>query len=379
MSLSNEEFENVACAEVAILEMIRNLNHAHLIKAIAYYKKGTKHCVIFPWARHGNLRDFWRKEPPELSQRYLSWVFTQLCGLAGAIERLHHSHQEQATRHGDLKPENILCFDTKDDSSDEQDECILVIADVGLSKCHDKLTELRNDATRTSSGTIMYEPPETELQPREPRSRRYDVWSLGCIYLEFIVWLLYGAQELAHFRQDLSVMGKNTRFYTIEETNGTQGKVARLNIVVEKWINWIRKDPRCPEGTAVRSLVELVVMRMLIADVSCVPRSISCRTFPISRMDSAPISPDPSTPSFNFRPPTIVGNFEPNNDLSTRSRATAREVYNQMKMISGKVTSTTDKRFGWMIWGLPPQQGPRQYGNLLDPSDRRNAKDAEVR
>ncbi len=54
----------------------------------------------------------------------------------------------------------------------------------------------------------MYEPPEAEVGQNEPRSRRYDVWSMGCIYLEFAIWLLRGENGLQRFRRDLQSVGK---------------------------------------------------------------------------------------------------------------------------------------------------------------------------
>jgi serine/threonine protein kinase len=373
MSLSDEEFAAIARTEVGALEMIRNLKHPHLIKAIAYYKKGNKHCVIFPWAEHGNLRDFWKKSPPKLNRRYLRWVFTQFCGLAEAIERLHHSQEDQATRHGDLKPENILCFKGDHGPNGNQDECTLVIADVGLSKSHDKLTEFRKDATRTNSGTIMYEPPETELQPKQPRSRRYDVWSLGCIYLEFVVWLLYGAKDLDRFRSDLTSSGSNTRFYVIEEDSGTRNKTSRLNSAVEKWVDWIKKDPRCPEKTAIRSLVDLIVTRLLIADVSSPPRLVSNRILALTQEEGT--LPSDTVPTFSFRPPTMSGDIETTPSPNVTPRATAEEVRDRMREITANVN---DKSLEWMVWDSQQQQGPGQFGNRLGPFDRHIPKHQEV-
>ncbi|KAF2704368.1 hypothetical protein K504DRAFT_390780 [Pleomassaria siparia CBS 279.74] len=369
MSLNDQEFDAVAEAEVNALEMIRELNHPHLIKAIAYYTKGKKHYILFPWAGRGNLREFWKEEPRKLNPQYLKWVFTQLCGLASAIERLHHFHKERPTRHGDLKPENVLCFPHKDKQGDAHEgSCILVIADVGLAKSHDEATKFRKDATRTKSGTITYEPPETELQPDLPRSRRYDVWSLGCIYLEFVIWLLYGALELDHFRKDLS-LGGDTRFYVLVQNQDTRTKTARLNNVVQKWIDWIRKDPRCPKKTALRNLVELVVTRLLVPDVRDAPSLVPRRT--LATIDSS----DPSTPTFNLRPPTFIGKLGPRD--GSISRASAEEMNEEMKSIFEDATSLTSKRLKWMIWDAPTQQGPRNYGNLLDPSARPNVKDQE--
>ncbi|KAJ4293284.1 hypothetical protein N0V90_008566 [Kalmusia sp. IMI 367209] len=374
MSLSDAEFEAVAREEVGALEIIRNLNHPHLVNAVAYYTKGKSHYIVFPWASRGNLRDFWEERPPKLDRPFLKWVFTQLSGLAEAIKTLHHSHKERSTRHGDMKPENILCFDDLNKEHSEQvHSCILVIADVGLSRSHDKLTEFRKGATRTKSGTIKYEPPETELQPNVPRSRRYDVWSLGCIYLEFLVWMLYGPEELDHFREDLSTLGENTRFYVIKETPSARNRTARLNGVVQKWVDWIGKDPRCSSPTAIRMLLDLIVERLLIVDVSTARPFQSRRVPTFMENNSLASSAEPSTPSFSIRAPTV--DFGSTYGLSVQSRATAEEMDDEMKRILELATSSTGERVEWINWNAPARQGPRRYGDRLgttDASDRRD-------
>ena len=174
--------------EVETLEMLREVNHPHLIRAIAYYTRNDKHFLLFPWATLGNLRDFWKKDPPKLTPEYLEWVFRQLCGLTSAIGKLHHAKENSYWRHGDMKPENILCFEGAGTSEYAlKDPCTLVISDLGLTRVHDRETEARKYATRTQNGTIMYEPPEAEALLNKPRSRRYDIWSIGCIYL--VHWL----------------------------------------------------------------------------------------------------------------------------------------------------------------------------------------------
>jgi serine/threonine protein kinase len=362
----------MAQTEVSALETIRNLNHPHLIRAVAYYKKGNKHCLIFPWAEHGNLREFWKKSPPRLDRQYLEWVFNQFCGLAGAIEKLHYSQKDQATRHGDLRPENILCF-AGNGSNGSCEECTLVITDVGLSKCHDKLTEHRRDATNTPSGTIMYEPPETELQPKQPRSRRYDVWSLGCVYLEFVVWLLYGASDLDRFKSDLTSSGSNTRFYVLDEDSVTQKKISRLNGAVTKWVDWIKKDPRCAENTAIRSLIDLVVTRLLIADVSSYPKPVSHRISALTKGED--IYPSNTIPPLRVQRPIFDVNTDESLSLNSVSRATAKEVRDEMNEIAKKVAHN---KLEWMIWDSVPHPGPRQYGSHLGPFDRHVARHQET-
>ncbi|KAK1621936.1 kinase-like domain-containing protein, partial [Colletotrichum phormii] len=247
---------------------IRELKHPHLIKAIAYYRRGDRYYIIFPWAGGGNLRDYWGREPPrKLDGDFVSWALGQLCGLAGAMQKLH-SAQNSACRHGDLKPENILCFeDTRRSYSSSQP--FLVIADVGLAKVHTLATEMRNEATRTMNGTVMYEPPEAVLllTKKQPRSRRYDVWSIGCIYFEFLIWLLYGKAELVRFGDDIAHPVNRTRQFFDVSGAGVSG-AARIKPNVQKWMEWIRRDPRCPPNTAIRKVLELICTRLLVIEVS---------------------------------------------------------------------------------------------------------------
>lgn len=156
MSMTDDAFETMARTEADTLEMLRRLNHDHLIKAIAYYTIESKHFVMFPWADYGNLRDFWKNNPPRLDYNCLRWAFTQLLGLADAIKALHHQEKKRHWRHGDLKPENILCFKG---TESRPGTCTMVIADVGLSKDHVLATEKRFDPTGTTCGTLMYEAP----------------------------------------------------------------------------------------------------------------------------------------------------------------------------------------------------------------------------
>jgi serine/threonine protein kinase len=121
-------------AEAETLGTIRQLDHPHLIKAIATYRRGSKCYFIFPWADNGNLRDFWENNDSDSQMSSIRWVLEQLEGFYDALQKLHG----RQCRHGDLKPENILCF-----KDEESFLGILVIADVGLAKIHMNPTQFR--------------------------------------------------------------------------------------------------------------------------------------------------------------------------------------------------------------------------------------------
>jgi len=171
---------------------MKDLHCPHLIQAIAYYERDKRHFFIFPWAEIGNLRNYWNLRTPTTDKSYLEWVFTQLIGLAEAIKLFHLMRN---CRHGDMKPENILCFGG--DGNGQNVHGRLVITDFGLAKIHKNATSARHEATSTRGVTILYAPPE--CNSKQPRSRRYDIWSLGCMYLEFVIWLLWGNEVLENF------------------------------------------------------------------------------------------------------------------------------------------------------------------------------------
>ncbi|KAK2773781.1 protein kinase domain-containing protein [Colletotrichum kahawae] len=376
VNMNDKEYELAADAEAEVLQMIREMDHPHLIKAIAYYKKGDRYSIVFPWAGGGNLRDYWGREPPrKLDGDFVGWALGQLCGLAGAMKKLHSAtdsaakdsaSKDSACRHGDLKPENILCFEGSR-SSDPFSQPFLVIADVGLAKVHTLATEMRNEATRTLNGTVMYEPPEAVLllTKKLPRSRRYDVWSIGCIYFEFLIWLLYGKAELVRFGEDITHPVNRTRQFFDVLGSGVTG-AAKIKPDVQKWMDWIRRDPRCPSNTAIRKLLELICTRLLVIEVSK-PRTESSGSAGTQGGTTLYAANGPDNPSI-VRSDTN-GSFNGNGSDDLRYRATSIEMHETLAGILKDASGTTPK-IAWMYWQARSPGGPGRYGDTLGVSQQ---------
>ncbi|TRX89459.1 hypothetical protein FHL15_009628 [Xylaria flabelliformis] len=266
---SNEE---EAEKEATALENIRKSPNVHLIKAIAYIRTEPtrRYSFVFPWAQHGNLWDFWfRHEGVPRNREYFIKVFRQLRCLACAITELSDKH----LRHGDLKPENIVCFKTDNGLPDSEeknsDDIRLVIIDVGLAKIHDKNTQLRAK-TDTKVSTRRYAAPELETRPGKELSRRFDVWSMGCIFFEFAIWLIYGKQKLLEF-----TTGNGPEEFKFFETKSNlldsgegQKKIAKRHSSVNDLIYEMQENPCCSNGTAIRRLIDLISNKMLAVDLS---------------------------------------------------------------------------------------------------------------
>lgn len=225
-----------------------------MVKALAAIRLGKSFYFIFPWAEEGNLLDLWRKDDAtELSASRVYWFLDEISHLSLAISKLH---SREYGRHGDLKPENILCF------RGEDSQTMLYIADMGLVKFHSTSTEVRSHPTRTIGGTWKYCPPEelTTLREQRKRSRVYDVWSMGCIYLEFVVWLLYGYNKLNSWKSQFE------RFFSLMRT--ADGTTPVLHNQVQTWMEYMRRsDIRCKGNTALGDVLTLVESRLLRVNI----------------------------------------------------------------------------------------------------------------
>ncbi|KAI0439518.1 kinase-like domain-containing protein [Xylaria telfairii] len=196
----------------------------HLLPVHAAYVCGTQYSFIFPWAHGGSLEDLWKKEPrslvsdPERDFHVLvKWIAGQLSGLTGdfGLKFLHGvEHPESSGNlvvpgakpfgiHGDIKPSNILYF--KQDSNNDHLNAakdLLKISDFGLTGFHSKTTRSRLPATGPHSPT--YRSPEWGRDGMDEAflSRKYDIWSLGCVFLEFLTWVINGPEALKGFNED---------------------------------------------------------------------------------------------------------------------------------------------------------------------------------
>lgn len=91
-------------------------------------------------------------------------------------------------RHGDIHPGNILWFN-------DSPEGTLKIADFGQAELNSKLSKTKQ---RDVANHLTYRPPECDIKPSFIR-QSYDIWCLGCVYLEFLTWLLGGRRLYDEF------------------------------------------------------------------------------------------------------------------------------------------------------------------------------------
>jgi len=276
------EDEEEFLKEVTILKALGPKKHPHLITLLATYKQEQKYHLMFPYA-DANLRKYWEDRPmPSFDKPTVLWSLSQMCGISNALLLIHKftvtyplqvpgaghvrmptdvklsvsKGEEMFGRHGDIKPENILWFKGNGDGG------ALQIADFGLGRFHgrDSRSGL-NPENIVCSPT--YEPPECKL--RQPVSRAYDVWSLGCLYLEFVTWLLKGSDAIEGFsnsrgREATGTDINDDNFFTI--TTNILGTKATVREGVIKWTNELHEHKNC--SALIHDLLDLIMGQLLI-------------------------------------------------------------------------------------------------------------------
>ena len=141
--------------------------------------------MIFPLAEM-DLRSWMTSatKPISVEQYYQPYIYRSICELAAGLCYLHTAQAGISTSHHDLKPANILLIDGR-----------FQIGDFDRSHLRDIA---QGSATEEGKyiGTPEYQPPEywraDGTRAAISHGRAFDVWALGCIFIELATLVVYG-------------------------------------------------------------------------------------------------------------------------------------------------------------------------------------------
>ncbi|KAK5653697.1 hypothetical protein OQA88_8728 [Cercophora sp. LCS_1] len=273
---ADDDFEQ----EADNLERLNLHRHKHIVELLFTLEllelgdRQPEYLLVFPLAT-GNLRSFWSDVEPDSGARLPFWALQQCLGLADALSVVHgveqgpgleSTHQRPPREssdlepifgiHSDIKPENILWFQGPPGQLGT-----LQLADFGVSTFHRAATR---SVVPIGAGTQTYSPPESYLL--DTKSQFFDIWSLGCVFLEFISYLVLGQDPTNNFSKlRLQMAGlsstervKSDTFYIIKnyEPFISDAVVHRMKQLLE--------HPRCTQF--VQDFVKLVRDKMLVID-----------------------------------------------------------------------------------------------------------------
>jgi serine/threonine protein kinase len=223
--------------------------HDHIITILALYEyKGYLH-FVFPFVE-GNLYEFLRGEwkCTSLGQcKSSSWadskLWSQAIGVCTAAVQFHGALDESRRNkritaiHFDLKPDNLLITTAG----------VIKVADFG--QCM-----LFHSSGGDSGRTVDYQPGDPEYSGPEAQSSQatqaHDVWQLGCIILEVVIFLTFGSAEVKTFSQERGVEGSKdseitAAFYCRAESGDVKLKQCvedRLEALFEAGVSKSKED-----------------------------------------------------------------------------------------------------------------------------------------
>ncbi|KAI3324076.1 kinase-like domain-containing protein [Xylariaceae sp. AK1471] len=262
---SDEELEKMYQNEIQQLKSFNGTHSPHLVTLLTTFThRGNRH-FLFPWATC-DLSSYWEKQPQkQQSQNSARWLSKQFMGLAEALKFLHRPPHipHKYARHGDLKPDNILWYQSYRDDPDG----ILVISDMGFTVVH-RTYSRSNDHPSQVARTPDYRPPELDTK-QVLVSQKYDVWTLGCIFLEMLVWFLGGKNELEEFRYCRHTIDQRYSrfthpFFTLTSRTGTTIIDAEVQESVLQWMEKIRTHENRSQFTD--EIVNIIKEQMIVVD-----------------------------------------------------------------------------------------------------------------
>lgn len=239
--------------EVEILKKFSGNKHGHLISLLATYEQLGRFYLIFDWAE-ADLQNYWKKvnPVPGFDLDTVTWMAKQCKGIAHGIINIHAHESIYAKldakgaasknvvfgHHGDIKPENVLWF-AGSSGSDLQTRGTLKLSDFGLAEF--SIHQTTSMPPKKNLGvSLAYRAPEADLQQGKAMGRSYDIWTLGCLYLEFITWMLGGSKLLDDFlvaRRARDAMWHETEthtFFELELDNKTKKPIAVIKPAVKE-------------------------------------------------------------------------------------------------------------------------------------------------
>lgn len=224
--------------------------------------------MLFPLA-DGDLHHFLTSRPPPSAPSDVGdWLVEQMLAVCDALGYVHEHIVPRAedgqppTRrvgfHHDLKPANILLFPTS-----QRDRAAWKITDFGSGAVrHLSLDSAEVLYNRTpSTGDPVYSAPEYVVEGRVSQPK--DVWSLGCIFFEALIWALTPeAGAVKRFRKTRDVYKRdnpdNAPAYWCQKVDGKP----YVNFAVTEEL--AVAEARAQEETLYRPVIGLVKQMMAV-------------------------------------------------------------------------------------------------------------------
>jgi serine/threonine protein kinase len=233
-------------------ETLRSRQHDSVIPLFASFSAGPEDPPIqddtteylhlfFPHTDAGDMKKWLEMESPPDSlligrTARRKFIYQTIQDLASAIAFIHREIKSQIAYHHDLKPSNILLF------RQEGRQPLWKICDFGhadLKHAEDTSGTALTDENRF--GSYVYRPPEYFARSQDKHGRPFDIYSLGCIFLNLMTVVKHGWSN-AGYREFERLRGINND-HIFDVPKGVMEDYSFHNnpTVVTSWVNRLKE------------------------------------------------------------------------------------------------------------------------------------------
>ena len=250
----------------------------HLIQALATFEvvnpspQNPTWYFLFDWAK-GNLNDFWKNNRRLIKDHdHLPWMARQFHGLTKGLMCVHNERTETIKsfdihkransntlygRHGDINASNFLWFPS------EPPPGILSLSDFGLGRLHREVSRSIQDP-QSLKRTETYRAPEFDLEEKSI-SRISDIFSLGCVFLEYVIWFFRGFKGIKKCSKDRLELDIHNftadTFFTFNREVAASERQFFVKPSVRALIKELQNDPDC--STYLSQLLDIIGDEMI--------------------------------------------------------------------------------------------------------------------
>lgn len=170
--------------------------------------------IILEYADCGSLEDFWQKHPLGCTSASEFWHFwKQLLDITLPLDKLHFGRPINADDpysglqgfHHDIRPCNILVSSLHSSQGSSPFPYRFMLGDLGLV---DLIKKKGNEPVAADPrGDLVYTAPEMVREDWQDDwsaqvTQKADMWSLGCVLSEALVWSIFGHSGLVYYRDN---------------------------------------------------------------------------------------------------------------------------------------------------------------------------------
>lgn len=184
----------------------------HFLKYYGSFKKADKAFIMLEFADQGSLLDFFNGNQLPYERHEIHGLWSSLSNLFIGLEHIHsldpdHKNSDLGTIrcvHQDLKPANIFVFRQGDSTTYRYQ---FKIGDFGMTSIALVKTTSKSTRIPADPSTKMYGAPELTNTHSALDTIEYgtlwevDIWSMGCVLFEALVWMTCGSRGVSEFFQ----------------------------------------------------------------------------------------------------------------------------------------------------------------------------------